>query len=128
MGTDNQKRVRGEKALRLIDADRLKKHYSWWENDDKEVFDQIVDTQPTINPDDSWIPVTCATPEPFEDVIVTYQVMEGKNKGKRFVDVAWISSSGEWKGNRDEFRVDDERTIYIAWMPIPKPYGGEIDV
>ena len=32
---------------RLIDADVLKKHYSWWDNEEKELFDSIVDVQPT---------------------------------------------------------------------------------
>ena len=32
---------------RLIDADVLKKHYAWWNNEEKEIFDVIVDSQPT---------------------------------------------------------------------------------
>lgn len=32
---------------RLIDADKLKNHYSWWNNQEKELFDSIVDAQPT---------------------------------------------------------------------------------
>lgn len=35
--------------MRLIDADKLKKHYSWWNNENKEIFDAIVDMQPTID-------------------------------------------------------------------------------
>lgn len=34
---------------RYIDADKLKQHYSWWKDDDREVFDNIVDLQPTVN-------------------------------------------------------------------------------
>lgn len=34
--------------MRLIDADKLKKHYAWWEDDRQELFDSIVDRQPTI--------------------------------------------------------------------------------
>lgn len=34
--------------MRLIDADALKKHYAWWNDDKKRLFDQIVDAQPTI--------------------------------------------------------------------------------
>lgn len=33
--------------MRLIDADKLKNHYSWWNNEEKEMFDAIVDAQPT---------------------------------------------------------------------------------
>jgi hypothetical protein len=32
---------------RLIDVDVLKKHYAWWNNEEKEMFDAIVDAQPT---------------------------------------------------------------------------------
>lgn len=32
---------------RLIDADKLKNHYAWWSNEEKELFDSIVDSQPT---------------------------------------------------------------------------------
>jgi hypothetical protein len=35
---------------RLIDAEKLKKHYAWWEDDERRaLFDQIVDAQPTID-------------------------------------------------------------------------------
>ena len=34
---------------RLIDADDLKKHYAWWEDDKQKLFDSIVDRQPTID-------------------------------------------------------------------------------
>ena len=32
---------------RLIDADKLKKHYSWWKDEERELLDAIVDIQPT---------------------------------------------------------------------------------
>ena len=39
--------------MRLIDADKLKKHYAWWESTElgkqnKQLFDDIVDLQPTV--------------------------------------------------------------------------------
>ena len=42
--------------MRLIDADKLKQHYAWWEctelgKQNKQLFDDIVDAQPTINID-----------------------------------------------------------------------------
>ena len=40
--------------MRLIDADKLKQHYAWWRNagdaDMADVFDSIVDLQPTAEP------------------------------------------------------------------------------
>ena len=35
--------------MRLIDADKLKAHYAWLNNEEKELFDQIVDVQPTVS-------------------------------------------------------------------------------
>ena len=48
---------------RLIDADRLKWHYSWWNNDEQRLFDEIVDAQPTVEPvvHGEWI--DCTTSE-----------------------------------------------------------------
>ena len=34
---------------KLIDADKLKQHYAWWDNEDKKIFDTIVDLQPTVD-------------------------------------------------------------------------------
>lgn len=35
--------------MRLIDADKLKQHYSWWNNEEQRTFDQIVDAQHTVD-------------------------------------------------------------------------------
>ena len=35
--------------MRLIDADALKKHYAWWEDDRQKLFDSIIDQQPTVD-------------------------------------------------------------------------------
>ena len=37
--------------MRLIDADKLKQHYAWWNDEIKELFDTIVDVQPTVEPE-----------------------------------------------------------------------------
>ena len=39
--------------MRLIDADKLKQHYAWWNDEIKELFDTIVDLQPTIEPEEA---------------------------------------------------------------------------
>lgn len=44
--------------MRLIDADKLKAHYSWWKGGSREMtmdeaksdFDCIIDLQPTVDP------------------------------------------------------------------------------
>lgn len=35
--------------MRIIDADLLKKHYAWWEDDRQKLFDSIIDQQPTVD-------------------------------------------------------------------------------
>ena len=35
--------------MRPIDADALKKHYAWWDDDKQKLFDSIVDQQPTVD-------------------------------------------------------------------------------
>ena len=35
--------------MRLIDADKLKKHYSWWEDERQKLFDEIIDRQQTVD-------------------------------------------------------------------------------
>ena len=37
--------------MRLIDADKLRQHYAWWNDEYKELFDTIVDAQPTAEPE-----------------------------------------------------------------------------
>lgn len=39
---------------RLIDADKLKEHYAWWNNEEKKIFDEIVDLQPTVERHAHW--------------------------------------------------------------------------
>ena len=34
---------------KYIDVDKLKQHYSWWSENDKKDFDDIVNMQPTAN-------------------------------------------------------------------------------
>ncbi len=53
-------------SQRLIDAEKLKKHYAWWEDDERRnLFDQIVDVQPTVDAvtvkHGKWRFVNCAT-------------------------------------------------------------------
>ena len=39
--------------MRLIDADKLKQHYAWWNDENKELFDAIVNIQPTVEPQET---------------------------------------------------------------------------
>lgn len=33
---------------KLIDSEKLKAHYAWWDNENKDTFDTIVDLQPEV--------------------------------------------------------------------------------
>lgn len=35
--------------MTLINAEKLKQHYAWWEDDRQKLFDDIVDQQKTID-------------------------------------------------------------------------------
>lgn len=35
--------------MRLIDADKLKAHFAWWNDEYKDIFDSIIDQQPTVD-------------------------------------------------------------------------------
>lgn len=47
---NGSRRKKEEKMGRLIDADVLKRHYSWWNDDNeyKRVFNEIIDAQPSV--------------------------------------------------------------------------------
>lgn len=55
--------------MRLIDADALKKHYAWWDDDRQKLFDSIVDSQPTVDAEPvrhgKWIDRNGAIVAPF---------------------------------------------------------------
>lgn len=35
--------------MRLIDADKLKAHFAWWNDEYKDIFDSIIDQQRTVD-------------------------------------------------------------------------------
>ena len=55
---------------KLIDADKLKQHYAWWDNEDKKIFDTIVDLQPTVDAEPvrhgHWIKANDPMSSPFD--------------------------------------------------------------
>ena len=78
--------------MRLIDADKLKAHYSWWDNEEKKVFDDIVDVQPTVErPKGHWVNKK-GEPVPFDK--------EGLPARS-----CWCSECGDWLGASDEYGV-----------------------
>lgn len=90
-----------------------------------------------------WIPCSVRLPEDISPVIITWKNTDPKSYyqyivGKHFTGTAcykggkwyWYSSTTEdmlaeyGRYDSEEF---DEAIECIAWMPLPKPYGGESD-
>lgn len=54
--------------MRLIDADKLKQHYAWRNDENKELFDTIVDIQPTVEPEKAgYIELPCGIGDAMEE-------------------------------------------------------------
>ena len=51
---------------KLIDADKLKEHYAWWDNEDKKIFDTIIDLQPDAVRHGHWIKANDPMSSPFD--------------------------------------------------------------
>ena len=100
---------------RLIDAEKLKKHYAWWDDDERRrLFDQIVDAQPTIDAEPHWIPCSEMLPKDDRSKVVT--LANGNT------EVGYYSN-GDWWCVGDSFRLENQTVI--AWMPLPEPYEVE---
>lgn len=82
---------------------------------------------PSAQPEQKWIPVSRDLPEPrWKDVLVTreYKGADDGNKDKRYVEVASMCGD-EWVSYSDEYKIHPKNHKVIAWMELPKPYGGE---
>lgn len=67
--------------MRLIDADALKKHYAWWEDDKQKLFDSIVDQQPTV---DALPVIRCKDCKWYYRGGATCMYWDGANSGDDF--------------------------------------------
>ena len=109
---------------RLIDAEKLKKHYAWWEDDERRtLFDQIVDAQPTVEPEPHWIPCSERLPEAPFGCLVTVEDEEPMT-GALFPNLLpyFVGWDGEQWNDADGEQCPFE---VLAWMPLPKPYEVE---
>ena len=101
---------------RLIDADKLKQHYAWWENGTAEMtldeakrnFDAIIGVQPTVD----------AVPTEFHDKCMEIEIK------KRF-DLELKEKHGHWEwheDNREWYCSECKRFVYGVSLEV---YSGE---
>jgi hypothetical protein len=110
---------------------------------ERSAFRHDVYDAPTIEPEPQWIPCSERLPEEAYPVIVTWKNGDPASYyqyilGKHYVGVAhykngkwfWYSSVTEdtlMEYGRCDSEEFDEAIEVLAWMPLPKPYGGEQD-
>lgn len=103
---------------KYIDADKLKRHYAWWDDEEKKIFDEIIDLQPAadVEPAQHWIPVRWESLPEDENKVLCCTVTA---KGMKGIVLGYYSRELErW--------VCGMNSNVIAWMPLPEPYkGGE---
>ena len=105
-----------EQEVKLIDANKLKNHYAWWEGGSqemtldraKQIFDTIIDVQPTVDT------------IPLED----YQSMERTvNKLRVALAYAELVRHGHWE--EDAARIKDQCSVCglsVNWSLYKTPY------
>lgn len=81
--------------MRLIDADKLKAHYAWWDNDDKELFDAIIDQQPTVELKESETEFVNISIYDIEEIHENCTVQVLKNSVTGDVSVGWWENESE---------------------------------
>lgn len=82
---------------------------------ERSAFRHDVYDAPTIEPEPQWIPCSERLPEATGVYIVTCNIYSGDKVDG--VTATW----SYWR--RNEWMMKD----VLAWMPLPKPYGGEQD-
>jgi len=82
-----------------------------WELTGAEIG-EVIDSQPTINPEQHWIPVTERLPDNSRNVLIT---------SRGGVSMAWYNGSYFEKGANTHHR---KMQTVTAWCELPEPYKG----
>lgn len=90
--------------MRLIDADKLKRHYAWWNNEQQRDFDAIVDAQPT---ELRWIRSEDRVPETDGYVLCCTRTKAGQKSVVR-----GYHADGRWCCGMN--------SNVTHWMPLPE--------
>lgn len=128
--------------MRLIDADALiEKCGEWYVEEGPEygfigTIKQLIDTQPTIQSEQQWVPCSERLPEEREwigtkrfgttisdEVYVTFEAPDGQ----RFTDHISFQNGKLSASDAERMRVWYKGAKPVAWMPLPEPWKGEED-
>ena len=109
--------------MRAIDADAMLARLEEWNTSDSMdralynfTMNRILE-QPTIEPEQHWIPCSERFPENDDWQIVSI-LDESGDTPYRYSDFGWYLDKAE------SWIIDaEQRTDIIAWMPLPEPYA-----
>lgn len=127
---------RGDILDALIEKGQKSKRYKWGDRWELNLFEikEAVESIPSVEPEQKWIPVTEALPEEREwlgtkqfgttisdEVYVTFE----NPKGERFCK--HLSFQNGKLSRYDQSTIDAfyPEAKPIAWMPLPKPWRGD---
>lgn len=108
--------------MRLIDADVLKQHIDKLPAlpdgnfaGNHSALKALINMQPTIEPEQRWIPTRIAKPPKAGQYLVTKQQKTGV---RQIATAHYNPSFDEWSGNGNFKKI-------LAWQPLPSPYTQE---
>lgn len=78
----------------------------------QEAIKRAMDTMPTIEPEQRWIPVEERLPEVGQDVLFSVQDL--------FVSEGCLRDDGDWSQFR--WQAIQKKESVTAWMTLPEPY------
>ena len=96
--------------MRPIDADELKKDLTRF-YDNEVTAKQLIDEQPTIEPEQRWIPCSERLPDEYGEYLVAKHTIGWDCEEYVSNDIAYFDNDGFHKAD-----------MVIAWMPLPEPY------
>ena len=121
--------------MRLIDADKLARSMyeeamikdsdmQKWDSGcwiRYKLFENVLDAQPTIEPEQRWIP--CDERLPEDDTLMLVNYIDERPDAMD-IWIGWHEMENVWYIDGEEHSREHGNEV-IAWMPLPAPYKGE---